>query len=86
MKGNRGVHQVPVAGDLVQVNLMTSGGRVPVTFLIDPSEVSPAVRRQMIDRAQRWLDRIDPPLRLVAGSRPASPVPAQPPPRRSPAQ
>ncbi len=80
MRNERGVHQVPMAGGLIQVNLTTTAGAVPVTFLIDPSAVSPELRRQMLERAHRWLDRLDPPLRLMADAAP----PARLQPTRSP--
>lgn len=64
---DRGVYQVPHCGGQVQFNLQTSRQRVPITVLIDPSDVSPEMRQQILDRLERWLDKLDPPLRLVAG-------------------
>lgn len=81
--GDRGVQQVPMAGGSVQLNLTTADGRVPITIIIDPATVSPALRAQVISRAHRWLDVLDPPLRLVAGA-PPRPGAVAPPPRRSP--
>ncbi len=71
--GDRGVQQVPVAGGLVQVNLTRANGKVPVTLFIDPDDVSPEIRAEIIGRARRWLDRLDPPLRLVSGAAPPPP-------------
>lgn len=79
--GERGVQQVPMAGGNVQLNLTTTDGRVPITIVIDPAAVSPALRAQVISRAHRWLDVLDPPLRLVSGAQP--PRAPAPPPRRS---
>jgi len=76
--GERGVQQVPMAGGIVQINAMTSAGTVPVTLLIDPDSVSPELRAQMIARVHRWLDRLDPPLRLVSGAARPAPAPRSP--------
>jgi hypothetical protein len=75
--GERGVQQVPIVGGKLAINLTTASGRVPVTLLIDPDDVPPEFRAQILARARRWLDRLDPPLRLVAGQQPhAAPPPA----------
>lgn len=84
--GERGVQQVPAAGGLVQLNVTTRDGKVPVTLIIDPADVSPAFRAQMIARAHRWLDRLDPPLQLVSGVQPPPPPGRVPPLPRSPAR
>jgi len=79
--GQRGVQQVPIAGGQIVVNLTKADGRIPISLVIDPNDVPPEFRAQILARARRWLDRLDPPLRLVSGQ--PQPAPA-PPARRSP--
>jgi len=68
MLKDRGVHQVGVAGGLIQLNVTTSEGITPITLFLDPDRTSPEMRRQIVARATRWLDAMDPPLRLVSGA------------------
>lgn len=74
--GQRGVHQVPIAGGQIVVNLTKANGKIPISLVIDPDDVPPEFRAQILARARRWLDRLDPALRLVSGAEP----PAAPPP------
>lgn len=75
--GRRGVHQVPMAGGQIVVNLTKADGRIPISLVIDPDDVPPEFRAQILARARRWLDRLDPSLRLVAGDQPR-PAPRAP--------
>lgn len=77
-RGQRGVHQVPMAGGAIVVNLTRSNGKIPISLVIDPDDVSPEFRAQILERSRRWLDRLDPVLKLVGEpSRPAPPLHAR---------
>lgn len=64
---DRGVGQQTGCGGNIELVLQTARGTSPIKIEIDPSEISPAMRKQIVQRARRWLDTIDPPLRLVSG-------------------
>lgn len=78
MTGPRGVHQVPSAGHVIQLNLTTSRGTVPLTLLIDPDEVAPEYRRRLIAVVRAWMDEVDPPVRLLAAEAGELPAPLDP--------
>ena len=71
--GQRGVQQVPMAGGSIVVNLTRSNGKIPISLVIDPDDVSPEFRAQILERARRWLDRLDPALKLVGDAAPPAP-------------
>lgn len=71
----RGVVQIPGVGEHPLHVAKTAEGVVAFEFRVNASVVSPEMERQMIARLHRWLDRIDPPLRVVQGG-------AAPPPER----
>lgn len=67
MAGQRGVVQVPAVGEHPLHVARTRDGVIAFELRVNASVVSPQAERQMIARLHRWLDQVDPPLRLVQG-------------------
>lgn len=66
----RGVVQVPEIGGAVTLLARTTGGRIVVKVTLDAAAFGAADRDYVMRRMHRWLDKIDPPLRLVSGDSP----------------
>lgn len=64
---DRGVVQVPSMGEHPKHVARTKDGVVVFELRINASLVSPEMEEQILRRLGLWLDRIDPPLRVVQG-------------------
>lgn len=71
----RGVVQVPAMGEHPLHIARTKDGVVVFELRINASLVSPEMEEQIVERLRRWLDRVDPPLRVVQGGSPAPSAP-----------
>jgi ABC-type nitrate/sulfonate/bicarbonate transport system permease component len=67
MSCNRGVRQVPEVDGSIAIICRTSSGAVRRKVIL-PSDLPDAAIAWEIQIAERWLNRIDPPLRLVRGA------------------
>lgn len=63
----RGVVQVPGVGEHPVHVARTKDGVVVFELRINASVISPAMEEQIVRRLSMWLDRVDPPLRVVPG-------------------
>lgn len=68
---DRGVFQVPAVGENAMHIGRTKDGVIAFELRVNSSAVSPDLERQMVARLSSWLDRLDPPLRVVQGSAPS---------------
>lgn len=64
----RGVVQVPDIGGSVSILARTRDGRIVLKLTLDAAAFGAADRAQILRRVNRWLDTVDPPLRLVPGA------------------
>lgn len=71
----RGVVQVPAIGANPMHVARTKDGVVAFELRINACLVSPEMEEQILHRLATWLDRIDPPLRVVKGG---APLPSEP--------
>lgn len=73
MFGDRGVRQSDAVCGGARLTARTAEGKVAMEITLDPSLFSEPMRLYLAERMQRWLDRIDPTLRLVSDQSPRRP-------------
>lgn len=64
---DRGVFEIPAVGMSRRYQARTAKGHIAFELTVSLSSVSPEAEGMLVERMKKWLDQIDPQLRVLPG-------------------